>query len=334
MTTLLVAANRKEMHRMCREVIIGMKAAGEKMYIEKEDVLAAMTRASGGSLVNRPLQRISLAQLERTLESNAWIRNAELYFDSRDVLHVFIEEREPIARIFTTRGSSFYLDSSGHKMPLLDKMSARVPVFTGYPLAGKMNASDSMLLDGMKRLAVFIYGNEFWNAQIGQVDITADRKFELIPVVGDHIIRLGTADKLEDKLNRLQVFYRQVLSKVGFSKYAALSVEFDGQVVAVNKGPVSAVDSLQLQKNIEELMNRANLQQVDDDMLPQQIRPIMPKPADSIAAMNTVAAPADGTEGAGNAGKRQAQAGSEGGKEMEKRKPKAVMGKKGALNSN
>jgi cell division protein FtsQ len=82
----------------------------------------------------------------------------------------------------------------------------------------------------------------------GKIDITGEKLFELIPVIGDHIIKLGKGENVEEKLNRLFVFYKQVLGKVGFNKYAALDVQYDGQVVAIKKEPASPVDSVQLQR--------------------------------------------------------------------------------------
>lgn len=269
-STLLVAANRKEKEHECKEIFVGIKGNEGKFYVEKEDVLKLMEKTANGSLLQRKITAINLKRLEDGLKTNPWIRNAELYFDSKDALHVFVEEREPIARVFTTQGSSFYIDSSGSRMPLLDKLSIRVPVVTNFTSARRFDAADSALLQQTKSIVQFIYGNEFWNAQVGQIDITPDRKFELIPVIGDHIIKLGDGENIEEKLNRLYVFYKQVMSKVGFNKYAALDVEFKGQVVAIKKEPTSPVDSIQLQKNIEELMNRANMQNIEDDMLPDQ----------------------------------------------------------------
>ncbi len=269
-TTLLIAANRKQKEHLCKQVLIGIRGTGEKFYIEKDDVLNLVERTANGSILQRSITTIDLARLEKALETNSWIKDAELYFDSKDDLHVFIEEREPVARIFTVDGSSFYIDSSGHKMPLLNNLSARVPVVTGFIDARKLSAKDSVLFKEMKEVALFIYSNKFWNEQIGQIDITPERKFELVPVIGDHIIKLGSGVKVEEKLNRLFVFYKQVMSKTGFNKYAALNIEFDGQVVAVQKGTTSVVDSIQLQRNIEELMNRASLQNVEEEMLPEQ----------------------------------------------------------------
>jgi len=269
-TTLLIAANRKEKQHVCKDILIGIKGNEGKFYVEKEDVLRLMQKTANGSLLRQVVTSINLKRLEEGLKTNPWIKNAELYFDSKDALHVFVEEREPIARVFTNTGNSFYMDSSGARMPLLDKMSIRVPVVTGFTSARKFDAADSALLQQTKQVVQFIYSNEFWNAQVGQIDITSERKFELIPVIGDHIIKLGYGDNVEDKLNALYVFYKQVMSKVGFNKYAALDVEFNGQVVAIKKEPTSPVDSIQLQKNIEELMNKANMQNIEDDMLPDQ----------------------------------------------------------------
>lgn len=268
--TLLIAANRKEKEQVCRDILIGIKGNEGKFYVEKEDVLKLIEKTMSGSLFQKAITSINLSRLEDALKTNPWIKKAELYFDSKDALHVFVEEREPIARVFTTRSNSFYMDSSGERMPLLDKMSIRLPVVTGFTGAGKFNAADSELLQQTKQVAQFIYGNKFWNAQVGQIDITPQRKFELIPVIGDHIIKLGDGENIAEKLNRLYVFYKQVMSKVGFNKYAALDVEFKNQVVAIKKEPASPVDSIQLQKNIEDLMNRANMQNIEKDMLPGQ----------------------------------------------------------------
>ncbi len=268
-TTLLVAANKKQAEHVCKKVNVSIKGSGEKYFIDKTDILKQLEGAYHGSLLNKPLKSISLVSLEQSLKKNLWIGDAELYFDREDELHVIVEERIPIARVFTAGGRTFYMDSSGHQMPVLDKVGIRVPVITGFFNGRVSNAKDSALLNDVKKIAWFVYSNEFWNAQVGQVDITPERKFEIIPVIGDHIIRLGDADNLENKMSRVLLFYKRVLNKVGFNKYSAVDVQFDGQVVGVNKGPVSKIDSIQLQKNIRELLEKSTIQHVSEDMLPE-----------------------------------------------------------------
>ena len=80
---------------------------------------------------------------------------------------------------------------------------------------------------------------------------------------------MGDAENLEDKFNRLSVFYKQVLAKTGFDKYSVIDAQFDGQIVGVHKGTTQAVDSIQLKKNIDELMKQSQLNKADQQ--PMQI---------------------------------------------------------------
>lgn len=260
MTVLLVAANGQEEKKVCKDLVVTIKGEGENFYIDKHDIIGGLKYEAGGKLVNKPIEQIDLAKLERQLEKSSWIRDAELYFDSRNVLHVIVYEREPIARVFTSTGRSFYIDSSGVRLPLLDKVSVRVPVITNFTDARKLNAADSLVLDDLRQMARFVNGSEFWSAQVAQVDIAGERSYDIIPTVGNHVIRIGNAEQLEQKFGRLMVYYKKVATKVGLDKYSVLDARFDGQVVGIHKGNTSAIDSIQLQKNIKELMERSQLQ--------------------------------------------------------------------------
>lgn len=268
MATLVIAANRKTGSRTCKGISVSINNDGETISVKKEDVLKAIERTAKGPVMNKQFGEMNLGAMEKALEANPWIRDAELYLDTRDMLHVSVREREPFARVFTTTGTSFYMDSSGYPLPLLQNYSVRLPVVTGFTPVKKAGAKDSATLQGVKQLIIAIGKDSFWNAQVGQIDITPDRKFELIPVIGSHVIRLGYAENIEQKLGNLLVFYKQVLPKAGLAKYGALDLQFDGQVVAVRRGQTSVIDSLQLQKNIAELMKKKEAEQEPDDALP------------------------------------------------------------------
>lgn len=266
---LLVAANRKEQNHLCKDVRISIKGVGETFYIDKGDIVTILKNGSGKKLIGQPLNKMNLGRMEKLLEKSSWVADAEIYFDSQDVLHISATEREPIARIFTTAGTSFYIDSTARRLPLLQKMSVRVPVITNMPWNKKMKASDSALLKEVKELSAFVLGHPFWNAQVAQIDIVNGKTFELIPTIGHHIIRIGTGENLPEKFKRLYLFYEKVLSKTGFDHYSVIDVQYKGQVVATQKGESSKVDSIQLQKNIKEMMEQS--QKAQADQLPMLI---------------------------------------------------------------
>jgi len=236
---LLVAAIAVKSHKTCSDIQVTIDDKGDKLYINEKDITQVLKEHN--VLKGTEVEQVHLGAIESDLQKNAWIKNAQLFFDNNQVLTVKIKEREPVARIFTLQGASFYIDSAANRLPLSDKFSARVPVFTSFPSEKKvLTGADSAALQGVKHIAQFIQQDSFWMAQVAQIDITPQHTYEMIPVLGDQVIRLGDADNLSAKFGRLMSFYKQVWSKTGFEKYSAIDVQYEGQVVAVKRGMVVA----------------------------------------------------------------------------------------------
>lgn len=232
---LMGAAMQHKNRKKCTDIRIEISGIEEHMFIDEKDVLELIQ--SKGKITGTAVASLNLRAMETSLETNPWVRNAEMYIDNQQVLQVLIEERQPVARVFTIQGSSFYLDSSGLRLPLSEKLSARVPMFTGFPSDNiKLSKPDSILLKDIVKIGEFVLADSFWMAQVAQIDIEPGRQFELIPVVGDHVVAIGNAEDLDAKFNRLYTFYKQAWLQRGIHYYERLNVQFDKQVVAVKRG--------------------------------------------------------------------------------------------------
>lgn len=288
---LLVAAIRNRKDKTCQGYEINLAGTGEQWFMNKREVVNILTNNGAVALKGRLLPQFDLRGMETRLRKSVWIKDAELFFDNNEVLQVKIVEREPIARMFTVTGNSFYIDSSGVKLPLSDKLSARLPVFTGFPTDNnRLGSADSLLMQHVKRVSDYIRHDSFWMAQITQVDITPDRKFEMIPMVGNHVIEFGDGTSFDKKFARLLQFYQLVLSKTGMDKYERVNVQYERQVIGVKKGGyVSRADSLQAVRNIQQL---ATLSQsvLTDSINSQQLR------AESLNSVNSSPAKSPATE--------------------------------------
>ena len=73
--------------------------------------------------------------------------------------------------------------------------------------------------------------DEFYKTFIQQIYVDAGIEFTLIPVLGDQKIRIGTIDDLEDKLQRVRIFYEEAMPYEGWRKYSSISVQYKGQIV-------------------------------------------------------------------------------------------------------
>jgi cell division protein FtsQ len=237
---LLVAAVQKKQNKACKNVEINITGASEHVFVDEKEVMQILN--SKGQMIGRKIDVVSLRNLEAALEKDQWIANAELFFDNNQVLNVTVEEREPIARVFAFNGNSFYLDTAAMRLPLSDKLSAKVPVFTSFPYDKAI--PDSSLLRDMIALSKYIKADSFWMAQIAQIDILPNKEFEMIPVIGNHTIQFGDVTEMDTKFKKLFTFYKQVSAKVGFDKYEKLNLVYDGQIVATKRGAIKpAADS-------------------------------------------------------------------------------------------
>ncbi len=279
---LLGAAINIKNSKRCKGIDVIINGEKNSLFIDKTEIENMLGKLTSGGLQGKPLSSLNLAGLEIELKKNVWINAAELFFDNNNILRISVKEREPIARIFTVNGNSFYLDTALARLPLSDKFSAKVPVFTNFSTTNiQLSKADSNSLSDIRNISSYILSDAFWMAQIDQVDITPNRTFEMIPKIGNHIIVFGNAENYRRKFNNLLTFYKQIETKIGWNTYSKINVEYTGQVVAVKRGAADILqDSLRAkqlmqaiiinaQKATSDSINNIQLvQQQDDNNIP------------------------------------------------------------------
>lgn len=270
---LLIAAMQQKSRQLCRGYEIEISGSEEQFFIDKKKVEQILFL--GVNPVNRPISEFDLKQMEKKLKANVWVRDANVFFDNVGQLQINVKERQPIARVFTDGGKSYYIDSSADLLPLSETKHIQLLVFTDLPESiGKQKKLDSLLLKQMVQMAEFINGDPFWSAQVEQIVVTSNKNFELVPLIGKHIVEFGNADQMEEKFKRLQIFYAQVLPKAGLDHYVKIDVQYGGQVIATRKAsPLSKQDSLLAVEKVRQMI--AEAQQIQPDTIMQKkVQPV------------------------------------------------------------
>ena len=256
---LLVAAIKSKPAKHCKSIEISIHGVSNNFFVDKKDILNAITVSEKTNPVGKSIGAFNLRKLETELEKNVWIKSAELFFDNNEILRVNVLEREPIARVFTTTGTTFYVDDELAMLPLSEKFSARLPVFTNFPSDKKVLAkADSSLLMDIKTISLAIQKDSFCMAMIEQVDITAQRFFEMIPKLGNQLIVFGDGTDVEAKLGKMKMFYKEIMVKAGWDNYSVINLQYKNQVVAKRKGAEDiAADSLRTLQLMQMIAERA-----------------------------------------------------------------------------
>jgi len=233
---LFVIAWKAKEEKKCNSIqieLVGENTAA--LFIDEKEILQIIHEQ--GVKEGQAIGKLNLSVLEKYLETIRWVKHVELFLDNAQVLQVKIEQRIPIARIFTASGNSFYIDKEGLQLPLKQLTVLRLPVFTNFPTdQEKLSKPDSLLLNDILHFTKAVQNDSFFMAQTAQVNIAVNGDFELVPSVGDHLVLIGSVENIEDKLNRLYTFYKKVWVQSGLNAYQVIDCRFDNQIVALKKG--------------------------------------------------------------------------------------------------
>jgi cell division protein FtsQ len=262
---LLASGIKSKGEHQCKGVEINIHGVSNNFFVDKKDILNSITASEAANPIGKATGSFNLKKLEDELQKNVWIKSVQLFFDNNEVLKVMVQEREPIARVFTTTGTTFYIDNDLTMLPLSDKFSARLPVFTNFPSDKKiLSKVDSSLLGDVKTISLALQKDSFSMAMIDQVDITAQRMFEMIPKIGNQLIVFGDASDVDTKFEKLKMFYKEIMVKAGWDNYSVINVQYKNQVVAKRKGAEDfTADSLRTLQMMQLIAARTQLQAND-----------------------------------------------------------------------
>lgn len=220
--SVLGMTNRHEDVRLCSGVDLHITDSLHFDLID-EDMVLSLLKEHSLDPIGSPLEAIDVEAIEQTLALHPLVGKAQCYKTGGDMLRINLSGKVPLVRVLNNRGQDFYVDSHGEILSQ-HSLAVQLPVATGY--IDREFASKELL-----EVVRAIDRSEFWKAQVEQINVTSDKQIELVPRVGDHLLILGTADNIEDKLERLMNFYEKGLDNVGWNKYRSISVAYDNQVV-------------------------------------------------------------------------------------------------------
>lgn len=231
----------------CQNIKVNILDETNNFFIEEGDVLT-MLKDKGEKIIGTDINSINVNKLEEFLLLHPSVKNANVHRTLQGNIEIEIIQRNPILRIINKNRESFYVDESGKIMPLSDKYTAHVLVATGnidlnytkLIAAQKANINDksidktNTLLSDLNKLAVYIYHDEFWRAQIEQIYVSTSG-FELVTRVGTHVIEFGSIENYHKKFRNLKALYKQGLPKSGWNKYKTINLRYDNQVICTKK---------------------------------------------------------------------------------------------------
>lgn len=233
---LLHAVSRKKANALEEDLKIEIVPleAGSSLITER-DVRNTIRKGFSNKITGQLLKEVDVDKLENFVKTDPFVANADAYLDINNQLHVRIEQREPLLRVLDSQGGNYYLDKSGAKIPISNNYTARVIVATGNlpPYTADFMEKKQHGLRDLIHLHEAILKDDFLRDFVQQIHLSSTGDFIMIPLVGDQQIILGSAKNLDDKFDKLKIFYKDAMPYTGWRTYRKLDLRFKNQVVGV-----------------------------------------------------------------------------------------------------
>jgi len=212
---------------VCKNIEVVVVDTLRSHFIGKKEV-EKMLKNAGLNIVGEKMSEINTGLIEKKLEENKLIKNAECYKTIGGSIKIEIYQKIPVIRVMGNSGN-YYVDNERGIMPVSDNFTAHLPIATGYI---DKDFATTKLYD----FALFLQENKYWNSQIEQIHVLPNKDIELTPRVGNFQIILGPLDdNYVENLDKLKVFYDKGLNKVGWNRYSVINLKYKNQVVCTKR---------------------------------------------------------------------------------------------------
>ncbi|NJK82467.1 MAG: hypothetical protein HC912_00220 [Saprospiraceae bacterium] len=231
----VTSAVQRKKSSICEDIQVKIKKTtqADSTLITQKDVMDIMANSFEEAILGNRLERIDIGRMELILERNPFVKIADVFIDSKNIIHIEIEQRTPMMRIMDSDGRNYYLDAEGNYMPTSPHYTARVPVITGFIPAHIPDflARKQYGLKDIFELMTLLNNDLFYKALIEQVHVSQNGDIILIPKMGKQQILFGHYVQPEEKLSRLSIFYNEALPHEGWDKYKLIDIRFNNQIV-------------------------------------------------------------------------------------------------------
>ncbi len=236
---LIIVANIAMKNLPISKVEVEMIYKGSDKLIVKEQVYSLLNKKYG-AFTNYKIKEIDTKEIEEFLESKNFIYAADVYLNLLGGIEITITQNNPIFRIINNKGEQRYIDEQGNICNMLKEKSANVPIANGEikeTLKGlqKIDSIQTPITYNLYMLVTKLREDTLLYNQIDQIYYNKNTTYDLIPKIGDYIIRFGKYENVDNKLLKLNNLYKEGFLEFGWDNYSEVKLEFEGQVVCVRK---------------------------------------------------------------------------------------------------
>lgn len=227
----------------CTELNIEIRDSARHRFVTPDHVRGWLADSALWP-VGMPLNEIDVYAIERLVEMQDYVLQADVYAAIDGGLHVTLRQRYPLLRVVSEAGHNFYLDSTLVLLPPMPDCPAPVPVVSGClplafptdyfgPLDEKKFPRERELLYNLLNFVHQVDTDRFLTALASQIYYDRGEVY-LLPRIGKQTVRCGEitdSATVTARLKKLSKFYQTTFGDQWWRQTSEVDLRFHGQVV-------------------------------------------------------------------------------------------------------
>lgn len=211
---------------------INIKGVSGVYFVEEKEIQEIIRSAFPELKAGLMLEEVRLEEVEKRLGGHPFIKSVEASIGQKGILNLTIQQHQPIARIARSYAADGYITVEGKVIPTSPSYTSRVLILQGKQAEQLMEKGDVLEhMPELMDLINFIVKDDFWSAQIPELEVNSKSDIRLMQQVGRQVIEFGDAKDIAEKFKKIEVFYQEILPRKGWNAYERVSVKFKDQIV-------------------------------------------------------------------------------------------------------
>lgn len=232
--TIGFAVKRDVVGYHMEDISVEIKNRSENFFVDKEDVMALIMADERDSILGDKYGRVNLKEIEDRIESHSFVKDAQVFRDLKGHLVVRAHQSRPVARLISNRGDHAYISEEGLLLPVSTKYTSRVVVITGEYVSKLIqleSVQDQAYAKQLFEMINYINDNQFWQMQIGEINVARNGDITMYPQVGGQKLEFGKPERIDKKFKKLKIFFKEIMPTKGWNAYSRVNVAFRDQII-------------------------------------------------------------------------------------------------------
>jgi len=221
----------------CERLEVVISDSLENGFVSEADVKTFLDK-SRVHYMGLPLDSLDLVNMEKVIDSRSAVLKSHAFVTKDGTLHIKVTQRKPVVR-FQKKDGGFYADAEGYIFPLQNSYSSHVQIIDGHiPLAansgykgGITDPKEKEWFDKVMNLINYMEDSRTWKDKIVQIHVAENGDMTLIPREGKERFIFGPPTDIEEKFEKLGMYYKAVIPEKGQDTYRSVDLRYRGQLI-------------------------------------------------------------------------------------------------------